>query len=516
MNPKDPRERLAEMNARAMLGGGPEKIEKQHAAGKRTARERLEMLFDAGSFREVDRFVVHRCQDFGMAEQQILGDAVVTGYGTIDGRTAFAYAQDATVFGGSLSWVVSEKICKAMDLALKNGVPFVGLNDSGGARVQEGVVSLAGYGEIFKRNTLASGVIPQISVILGPCAGGAVYSPALTDFVFMVEKTSHMFITGPNVIETVTGEKVSMEDLGGAGAQTALSGVAHFAYPDDERCLAAVRRLLGYFPSNNMADPPQYTVDDPPDREDPALDALVPDNPNQPYDVHDIIARVFDGDSFLEVHAAYAPNLVVGYATLGGHPVGIVANNPADKAGCLDIDASVKGARFVRCCDCFNIPIITFCDVPGFLPGTHQEHGGIIKHGAKMIFAYAEATVPKITVIVRKAYGGAYIVMGSKQLRADINYVYPNAEVAVMGPDGAVNIVFRKQIEKAPDPKAERERMIAEYRDKFANPYIAAGLGYLDEVIYPRETRRKLYEALLLLANKQDDLPPKKHGNVPL
>jgi propionyl-CoA carboxylase beta chain len=516
MSDKTPLAKLDEMLAAAALGGGADRSAKRHAAGKLTARERLARLFDEGSFREIDSFVVHRCPDFGMAEQKVLGDSVVTGYGTIHGRTAFAYAQDATVFGGSLSWVASEKICKAMDLALKNGAPFVGLNDSGGARVQEGVVSLGGYGEIFKRNTLMSGVVPQISAIMGPCAGGAVYSPAITDFVFMVEGTSHMFITGPAVIETVTGEKITMEALGGAAAHAGRSGVAHFAHPDEESCLAAVRRLLSYFPSNNAEDAPCYDNGDPLDREDAELDGFVPANPNQPYDARELIRRVVDADSFMEVHEAYAANLVVGYATLGGRAVGVVANNPAVKAGCLDVDASMKGARFVRCCDCFNIPIITFCDVPGFLPGVDQEYGGIIKHGAKMIYAYAEATVPKITVVVRKAYGGAYIVMGSKQLRADINYAYPGGELAVMGPDGAVNIVFRKQMEKAADQAAERQRLTDEYREKFANPYIAAGFGYLDEVIRPRATRRKLYEALLLLRNKTDNLPPKKHGNIPL
>lgn len=509
-------EKLREMNTLALLGGGAERIAKQHAAGKLTARERLEKLFDPGTFRELDRFVVHRCHDFGMEKQPVLGDAVVTGYGLVNGRTVFAFAQDFTVFGGSLSRVVADKICKAMDLSLQNGAPFVGLCDSGGARVQEGVDSLAGYGDIFLHNTLASGVVPQISVIMGPCAGGAVYSPAITDFVFMVDRTSHMFITGPNVIETVTGEKVSMDQLGGAATHTAVSGVAHFAYPDDASCLAGVRRLLGYFPSNNTEDAPVYQTADPPDRESPELETLVPANPNLPYDVHEIIARVVDGGTFVEVHAAYAGNLVVGYATLGGRSVGIVANNPAVKAGCLDLEASMKGARFVRCCDCFNIPILTFCDVPGFLPGVQQEYGGIIKHGAKMIYAYAEATVPKITLVLRKAYGGAYIVMGSKQLRADINYSYPGAEVAVMGPEGAVNVVFKKQIDQAADPKAEREKLIREYREKFANPVVAAGLGYLDEVIEPRQTRRKLYEALLLLRNKHDTLPPKKHGNIPL
>jgi len=512
---KNPIDKLAQMNAQAELGGGQEAIDKQHQAGKLTARERLALLFDPGAFREIDRFVVHRCDDFGMAGKKYYGDAVVTGFGTVNGRTVFAFAQDFTVFGGSLSKVVSEKICKVMDLALQNGAPMVGLNDSGGARVQEGVDSLAGYGDIFFRNTRSSGVIPQISVIMGPCAGGAVYSPAITDYVFMVDKTSHMFITGPAVIETVTGEKVSMDELGGGHAHAGISGVAHFAMADEPTCLATVRQLLSYFPGNNMEDSPSYPVDDPPDREDPELETLVPENPNQPYNVIDLISRVVDAGSFLETHANYAMNLVVGYATLDGKAVGIVANNAMHKAGCLDIDASMKGARHVRFCDAFNIPIITLCDVPGFLPGVHQEHGGIIKHGAKMIYAYAEATVPKITVVLRKAYGGAYIVMGSKHLAGDINYAYPAGEIAVMGPDGAVNVVFRKEIAAAADAKAKRQELIGEYRDKFANPYVAAGRGYIDEVIAPRQTRRKLIEALRLLRNKRDQLPPKKHGNIP-
>ena len=516
MDEKSPIDKLAQLEASATLGGGQAAIDKQHEAGKMTARERLALLFDPGSFRELDRFVTHRCTDFGMEHKKFLGDAVVTGYGTINQRTVFAFAQDFTVYGGSLSKVVSEKICKVMDLALQNGAPFVGLNDSGGARVQEGVDSLAGYGDIFYRNTITSGVVPQISVILGPCAGGAVYSPAITDYIFMVDKTSHMFITGPGVIETVTGEKVSMDELGGSAAHAGTSGVAHFAMPDEQTCLATVRQLLSYFPSNNTENSPAYAVEDPPDREDAALDTLVPANPNQPYDVVELINRVVDTGSFLEAHAHYAMNLVVGYATLGGKAVGVVANNAMHKAGCLDIDASMKGARHVRFCDAFNIPIVTFCDVPGFLPGVHQEHGGIIKHGAKMIYAYAEATVPKVTVVLRKAYGGAYIVMGSKHLASDVNYTYPGAEIAVMGPDGAVNVVFRKEIGAAADPQARRQELIAEYREKFANPYVAAGRGYVDEVIAPRATRRKLIEALRLLGNKRDRLPPKKHGNIPL
>ncbi len=516
MDKKSPIDRLEEMNAQALLGGGENAIAAQHEAGKLTARERLALLFDLGSFREIDRFVVHRCNDFGMADKKVLGDAVVTGYGTINQRTVFAYAQDFTVWGGSLSEVVAEKICKVMDLALKNGAPIVGLNDSGGARVQEGVASLKGYGEIFYRNTMASGVIPQITAILGPCAGGAVYSPAITDYIFMVDRISHMFITGPGVIETVTGEKVGMEELGGSEAHASISGVAHFALPDEHTCLATVRRLLSYFPSNNHEESPSYVVEDPAEREDAALDTLVPENPNLPYDVSELIQRVVDHNSFLPTHAHYAPNLVIGFATLGGKAVGIVANNPAQKAGALDIDASLKGARHVRFCDAFNIPIVTFCDVPGFLPGVHQEHGGIIKHGAKLIYAYAEATVPKITVVLRKAYGGAFIVMGSKHLAADINYAYPAAEIAVMGPDGAVNVVFRKDIAAAADPAARRQELIDEYRAKFANPNIAAGRGFIDEVIVPRQTRRKLIEALRLLRNKRAQLPPKKHGNIPL
>jgi len=516
MEEKTALQNLEAKNAEAKAGGGQARIDKQHEAGKMTARERLELLFDPGTFREIDRFVTHRCTDFDMDKKQFLGDAVVTGYGTVDGRTVFAFAQDFTVYGGSLSKVVAEKICKAMDQALKNGAPFVGLNDSGGARVQEGVDSLAGYGDIFLRNTLCSGVIPQISVIMGPCAGGAVYSPAITDYIFMVDNTSHMFITGPGVIETVTGEKVSMENLGGSRPHANVSGVSHFAMPDERTCLQNVRRLLAYFPSNNMEDSPSYDVEDPTDREDPELETLVPANPNQPYDVHEVIARVVDQGSFMETHGGYAQNLTVGYATLGGKAVGIVANNAMHKAGCLDIDASLKGARHVRFCDAFNIPIITFCDVPGFLPGVHQEHGGIIKHGAKMIYAYAEATVPKITVVLRKAYGGAYIVMGSKHLRSDINYSYPGGEIAVMGPEGAVNVVFRKQIKGADDPKAKRQELIDEYREKFSNPYVAAGRGYIDEVINPRQTRQKLIEALALLRNKRDSSPPKKHGSIPL
>ena len=507
---------LEERNEKACAGGGPKRIEKQHAAGKLTARERLDLIFDEGSFNEIDRFVTHRCNDFGMEKTKNLGDGVVTGYGRIGGRHVFAYAQDFTVTGGSLGRAHAGRICKVMELGLKNGAPVIGLCDSGGARIQEGVESLAGYGDIFLRNTLASGVVPQISVIMGPSAGGAVYSPALTDFVFMVDKTSYMFITGPEVTESVTREKVTKEQLGGAAVHNTKSGVAHFAARDDKECIAMIRDLMTYLPSNNMEDPPFVPTDDPSDREDPLLDALVPTNPNIPYDIKEIIHSVVDGHRFFEVHRDFAPNIVVGFARLGGRTVGIVANQPAVLAGCLDINASVKGARFVRFCDAFNVPIITIVDVPGFLPGTQQEYGGIIKHGAKMIYAYCEATVPKITVTTRKSYGGAHIVMSSKHIRGDLNYAYPTAEIAVMGPDGAVNIVFRRQLQEAEDADQARRELAAEYRDKFANPYQAAELGYLDEVIRPAETRNRLITALELLKNKKDTNPPKKHGNIPL
>jgi len=511
-----PHDKLADLERRAERGGGEERLRRQHEAGKLTARERIELLFDPGTFEELDKLVTHRCLDFGMAEQQIPGDGVITGHGLIGGRQAFAFAQDFTVFGGSLSETNAAKIVKIMDLAMKLGAPIVGLNDSGGARIQEGVASLAGYADIFLRNTTASGVVPQISAIMGPCAGGAVYSPAITDFVVMVKNTSYMFVTGPEVIRTVTHEDVTKEDLGGAMTHNARSGVAHFAADDDRECLALVRDLLSFLPSNNLDDPPRLTTSDPADREDASLDALVPGAPNQPYDMLDLIHTVADEGYFLEVHQHYARNLIVGFARLDGRPVGVVANQPAVLAGTLDIDASLKGARFVRFCDAFNIPLVTFEDVPGFLPGTVQELGGIIKHGAKLLFAFAEATVPKVTVITRKAYGGAYCVMSSKHLRTDFNYAWPTAELAVMGPEGAVNILYKRELDAAADPSAVRTEKIAEFREKFANPYVAASRGFVDDVIRPRETRRKLITALRNLENKRDKNPPKKHGNIPL
>jgi propionyl-CoA carboxylase beta chain len=507
---------LAGLERRAELGGGEERLHRQHAAGKLTARERIDLLFDPGTFEELDKLVTHRCLDFGMAEQLIPGDGVVTGHGLIDGRQVFAFAQDFTVFGGSLSETNAAKIVKIMDLAVKLGAPIVGLNDSGGARIQEGVASLGGYADIFLRNVLASGVVPQISAIMGPCAGGAVYSPAMTDFVAMVKGTSYMFVTGPDVIKTVTHEEVTKEDLGGALTHNATSGVAHFAADDDRACLALVRDLLSFLPSNNLDDPPRAATTDSPDREDPPLDALVPASPNQPYDMLDLIHTVADEGYFLEVHRHYAKNLIVGFARLDGRPVGVVANQPAVLAGTLDIDASLKGARFVRFCDAFNIPLVTFEDVPGFLPGTVQELGGIIKHGAKLLFAFAEATVPKVTVITRKAYGGAYCVMSSKHLRTDFNYAWPTAELAVMGPEGAVNILYKRELDAAADAAAMRSEKIAEFRAKFANPYVASSRGFIDEVIRPRETRRKLITALRNLETKRDKNPPKKHGNIPL
>ena len=507
---------MSDLERRAELGGGEERLRRQHDAGKLTARERIDLLFDPGTFEELDKLVTHRCLDFGMAEQLIPGDGVVSGHGLIDGRQVFAFAQDFTVFGGSLSETNAEKIVKIMDLAMKLGAPVVGLNDSGGARIQEGVMSLAGYADIFLRNTIASGVVPQISAIMGPCAGGAVYSPAITDFVVMVKDTSYMFVTGPDVIKTVTHEEVSKEELGGAATHNAKSGVAHFAADDDRACLALVRDLLSFLPSNNLDDPPRVATTDSPDREDAALDTLVPVAPNQPYDMLDLIHTVADEGYFLEVHQHYAKNIIVGFVRLDGKPAGIVANQPAVLAGTLDIDASLKAARFVRFCDAFNIPLVTFEDVPGFLPGTVQELGGIIKHGAKLLFAFAEATVPKVTVITRKAYGGAYCVMSSKHLRTDFNYAWPTAELAVMGPEGAVNILYKRELDAAADPAALRSEKITEFRDKFANPYIAASRGFVDEVIHPRETRRKLIAALRNLENKRDKNPPKKHGNIPL
>ena len=512
----DPHETLAELERRAELGGGPERQKRQHDAGKLTARERIDLLFDPVTFEEVDKLVTHRCRDFGMERQLIPGDGVVAGHGLIDGRQVCAFAQDFTVFGGSLSETNAAKIVKIMDLAMKLGAPIVGLNDSGGARIQEGVLSLGGYADIFLRNTLASGVVPQISAIMGPCAGGAVYSPAITDFTLMVKHTSYMFVTGPDVIRAVTHEDVTKEELGGAMTHNATSGVAHFAVDDDRECLALIRDLLSFLPSNNLDDPPRVTTSDPPDREDAALDAMVPASPNQPYDMLDVIHAIVDEGQFLEVHRHYAKNILVGLARLDGRPVGIVANQPAVLAGTLDIDASVKGARFVRFCDAFNIPLVTFEDVPGFLPGTVQEYGGIIRHGAKLLFAFAEATVPKVTVITRKAYGGAYCVMSSKHIRTDFNYAWPTAELAVMGPEGAINILYKRELEAAADPAAARAEKVSEFREKFANPYSAAARGFIDEIISPRKTRPKLVAALKNLDNKRDKNPPKKHGNIPL
>ncbi len=512
----DPTRILADLERRAELGGGEERMRRQHEAGKLTARERIDCLFDPGTFEEVDKLVTHRCLDFGMADQLIPGDGVVAGHGLVDGRQVFAFAQDFTVFGGSLSETNAAKICKVMDLAMKLGSPVVGLNDSGGARIQEGVVSLGGYADIFLRNTLASGVVPQISAIMGPCAGGAVYSPAITDFNVMVKHTSYMFVTGPDVIRTVTHEEVTKEELGGAMTHNAKSGVAHFAVEDDRECIALIRDLLSFLPSNNVDDPPRHAPAADPDREIEALDSMVPASPNQPYDMLDLIHAVTDDGYFLEVHQHYARNIVVGFARIDGRPVGIVANQPAVLAGTLDIDASVKAARFVRFCDAFNIPLVTFEDVPGFLPGTVQEFGGIIRHGAKLLYAYAEATVPKVTVITRKAYGGAYCVMASKHIRTDFNYAWPTAELAVMGPEGAVNILYKRELEAAADAIAARAEKVSEFREKFANPYVAASRGFVDEVIRPRDTRRKLIAALRNLENKRDRNPPKKHGNIPL
>jgi propionyl-CoA carboxylase beta chain len=508
--------RLDRENERALAGGGEARIAKHHAAGKLTARERIEVFFDADTFVELDRFVTHRCHDFEMEKQKYAGDGVITGYGKVDGRQVFVFAQDFTVLGGSLGNACAAKICKVMELALKVGAPIVGMNDSGGARIQEGVHSLGGYADIFLRNTLASGVVPQISAIMGPCAGGAVYSPAITDFIFMVEDTAYMFITGPDVIKTVTHEQVTKEDLGGAATHTEVSGVAHFARPDDRACIATIRELLGYLPSNNQEEPPVKASPDPIDRDLPALDLVVPEDPRQPYDVTALIRGTVDGGRFLEVHAGWAQNIVVGFARYGGRVAGIVANQPQVLAGCLDIQASIKAARFVRFCDAYNIPLVSLVDVPGFLPGTDQEWSGIITHGAKLIYAYAEATVPKITLITRKAYGGAYIVMSSKHLRSDINMAYPTAEIAVMGPEGAVNIVYRKEIDAAADQVAAKQVFVDEYRNKFANPYQAAELGFIDAVIYPRETRRRIISALDLLKTKRDQNPPRKHGNIPL
>ncbi|MFC1628942.1 acyl-CoA carboxylase subunit beta [Gemmatimonadota bacterium] len=509
-------DRLREMQELARQGGGPDRIEKQHAKGKLTARERLDLLLDEGTFVEQDMFVTHRSTTFGMEDQQIPGDGVVTGYGRIAGRLVFVFSQDFTVFGGSLSEAHSEKICKLMDMAMKVGAPLIGLNDSGGARIQEGVVSLGAYAEIFLRNTLASGVVPQISAILGPCAGGAVYSPAITDFVVMVRNTSYMFVTGPNVVKTVTHEDVTFEELGGADTHASLSGVAHFAADSEVDALDNIRKLLTFLPSNNREDPPRIPCDDPHDREEADLDTLVPENPNKPYDMGDVIRKVVDFGDFLEVHKEYARNIMVGFARMDGRPVGIIANQPAQLAGVLDINSSVKGARFVRFCDAFNIPLITFEDVPGFLPGLEQEHGGIIRQGAKLLYAYCEATVPKITIITRKAYGGAYDVMSSKHIRGDVNLAWPTAEIAVMGPKGAVEIIFKKEITEADDPESAIEAKVEEYRQTFANPYVAAKRGYLDDIIEPRTTRRRVIESLEMLETKVDRNPAKKHGNIPL
>jgi propionyl-CoA carboxylase beta chain len=507
---------LRDLREKAILGGGPERIEAQHNKGKLTARERLELLLDKGSFRETDMFVTHRTHDFDLEQRKYLSDSVVTGWGTIEGRLVYVFSQDFTVFGGSLGEVHAEKICKVMDMALKNGAPLIGLNDSGGARIQEGVVSLGAYADIFLRNTLASGVIPQISAIMGPCAGGAVYSPALTDLIFMVRNSSYMFVTGPDVVKTVTHEEVSFEDLGGADVHASTSGVCHYVADNESDCLFMIRLLLSYLPQNNLEDPPLIPTTDDRLRTEEALDTIVPDDPSKPYEMRDVIRLVVDNGEFFEIHENYAPNIVVGFARMGGHSVGLVANQPAVLAGVLDINSSDKAARFVRLCDSFNIPIITFVDVPGFLPGTSQEHGGIIRHGAKLLYAYCEATVPKITIITRKAYGGAYDVMSSKHIRGDLNLAWPSAELAVMGPEGAVNIIFRKELAEAEDDEKRRAELVADYREKFAHPYIAASRGYLDDVIEPRLTRPTLINALEMLTNKRDSNPAKKHGNIPL
>ena len=509
-------EALDAMRELARKGGGQDRIDAQHSRGKLTARERLALLMDDTTFKELDPFVTHRITDFGLGDRKVYGDAVVTGYGKVEGRQVFAFAQDFTVMGGSLSEAVSQKICKLMDLAAKSGSPVVGLNDSGGARIQEGALSLAAYGDIFLRNTLYSGVVPQISVIVGPSAGGAVYSPAITDFVFMVKGTGQMYITGPDVIKAVTGEEVSHEELGGAEPHATRSGVAHFVCETEEECINEVRHLLSFLPANNLDDPPVEGTDDIPDRLEPDLRYIVPNDTNRAYDMRDVIYKVVDQEEFMEVHQNFAPNVVVGFARLNGKPVGVVGNQPGYLAGVLDIDASTKAARFVRFCDCFNIPLITFVDVPGFMPGVDQEYGGIIRHGAKLLFAYAEATVPKISVIIRKAYGGAYIVMSSKHLRADINLAWPSAEIAVMGAEGAINIIYRDEIRRSENPGQTRDALIADYKEQFTNPYVAASRGYLDDVIDPAETRVQLIKALDMLQNKRDSLPAKKHGNIPL
>ena len=509
-------QKLRQLKAKARLGGGEERIERQHQKGRLTARERIELLLDKGSFREVDTFVTHRTTDFDLDKRKYLGDSVVTGWGTINNRLVYVFAQDFTVFGGSLGEVHAEKIVKIMEMAMKNGAPVIGLNDSGGARIQEGVVSLGGYADIFLKNTLASGVIPQISVVMGPCAGGAVYSPAITDFIFMVRGSSYMFITGPNVVKTVTHEEVSFKDLGGADVHAEKSGVCHVAADSEADALYLVQKLLGYIPQNNMEDPPFVDTDDNPLRREEALDTIVPDDPSKPYDIKEVFGYIVDDGEFFEIHASYAQNIVIGFARLGGHSIGIVANQPAYLAGVLDIDSSEKAARFVRFCDAFNIPILTFVDVPGFMPGVDQEHGGIIRSGAKLLYAYCEATVPKLTVITRKAYGGAYDVMSSKHIRGDVNLAWPGSELAVMGPEGAVEIIFRKELAASDAPEKRKAELVAEYREKFANPYVAASRGYIDDVIEPRDTRPRLINALEMLSNKRDSNPPKKHGCIPL
>jgi propionyl-CoA carboxylase beta chain len=507
---------LDDLQRRAALGGGEERLQRQREAGKLTARERMQLLFDRDTFEEIDAFVTHRCRDFGMEEQVVPGDGVVAGYGRVAGRLTYAFAQDFTVFGGSLSETNAAKIVKIMDLAMKMGAPVIGLNDSGGARIQEGVLSLAGYADIFLRNTLASGVIPQISAIMGPCAGGAVYSPAITDFIIMVKGTSYMFVTGPDVVRTVTHEQVTKEELGGAMTHNERSGVAHFAVDDDQAAILLIRELLSFMPGNNVDDPPRREPAEPPANADQVLESIVPSLPNQPYDMTDVIRHVVDDGYLLQVQEYFARNLIVGFARLAGRPVGIVANQPAHLAGTLDIDTSVKGARFVRFCDAFNIPLVTFEDVPGFLPGTGQEYGGVIRHGAKLLFAFAEATVPKVTVITRKAYGGAYCVMSSKHIRTDANFAWPTAEIAVMGAEGAVNVLYKRELDAAADVAAARAARIAEYREKFANPYVAAERGFIDEVIRPGQTRAKVIAALAAFETKRDRNPPKKHGNIPL
>ncbi len=517
MAENDPKiEHLHELRKQAMLGGGKERIDIQHKKGKLTARERLDLLLDKGSFHELDMFVTHRSHDFGLEKNRPLGDGVVTGYGTIDGRLVFVYSQDFTVFGGSLSEAHAEKIIKVMDMAMKNGAPLIGLNDSGGARIQEGVVSLGGYADIFLRNVLASGVIPQISAIMGPCAGGAVYSPAITDFIVMVKDTSYMFITGPEVVKTVTHEDVTFDGLGGAWVHNTKSGVAHFAADTEEDAIFTIQKLLSYIPQNNLEEPPFVPTKDDPNRMDQELNEIVPDSPNKPYDMKEVITRVIDDGEFFEVMPYWAQNIIIGFARMGGHSVGIVAQQPAVLAGVLDIDASVKAARFIRFCDAFNIPLIVFEDVPGYMPGVAQEHGGIIRHGAKILYAFAEATVPKITVITRKSYGGAYCVMNSRHVRADLVFAWPTAEIAVMGPEGAVKIIYKRQLAAAEDPEALKAKLVAEYREKLANPYIAASRGFVDDVIEPKETRPRLINALEMLRNKRDTNPPKKHGNIPL